>query len=316
VLAAALTGLVAAGCGDTGPSSPAIAATPGPSSTPGLSSTPGSSSTGTATSGAARPIPSSRTPSAVRSPAGTAPAASAPSGPAAPAAMAARATVPVLCWHQLRTPTRRDSAYSRQLLVCPPATFRDQLDALQATGHTTIGPDQYLAHLRDGGALPPRPVVLSFDDSQGTQMAVALPELQRRRMTATFFVMTVVLGRPNWMTRDDVRRLSDAGMTVGAHTWDHHRADRYRGTDWQVQLVRPRAELEKILGHPVVHFAYPYGAWDTADFAHLAAAGYQSAYQLDTDPVDRHYPELTLRRQLVDSGWTGRTLVDRLRRVS
>jgi peptidoglycan/xylan/chitin deacetylase (PgdA/CDA1 family) len=235
-----------------------------------------------------------------------------PVRPADSRTIARRATVPVLCWHQLRDWTAADSAYDRRALICPPAVFRGQLDALVSHGYRTIGPDQYLDHLTTGAPLPPRPVMLTFDDSQGSQLTVGLPELVRRRMTAAFFVMTVVLDKPRWMRRTDLRRLDAAGMTVAAHTWDHSRADRYGGADWQPQLVAPKAELERILGKPVRHFAYPYGAWDRADFPHLAQAGYASAYQLADDAMDAARPLYTLRRTLVDTSWTGTTLLDHL----
>jgi len=226
--------------------------------------------------------------------------------------VAARATVPVLCWHQLRDWTGGDSPYNRRVLICPPAKFRDQLDALASHGYTTISADQYLDHLTSAAPLPARPVMLTFDDAQGSQVSVGLPELVRRRMTGTFFIMTVVLDKPRWMRRADLRRLDEAGMTIAAHTWDHHRADRYTGRDWQVQLVQPRAELEHILGKPVRHFAYPYGAWSPADFPRLADAGYLTAYQLSGRKPDRAQPLYTLRRTLVDSTWTGRQLLDHL----
>lgn len=235
-----------------------------------------------------------------------------PVRPADSATIRRRATVPVLCWHQLRDWTASDSAYDRRALICPPAVFRGQLDALAAHGYRTISPDRYLDHLTIGAPLPAKPVLLTFDDSQGSQISVGLPELMRRRMTAAFFVMTVVLDKPRWMRRTDLRRLDAAGMTVAAHTWDHSRADRYGGKDWQPQLVAPKAELERILGKPVRHFAYPYGAWDRADLPHLTDAGYASAYQLADEPMDATRPLLTLRRTLVDSSWTGATLLDHL----
>jgi peptidoglycan/xylan/chitin deacetylase (PgdA/CDA1 family) len=247
----------------------------------------------------------------------TSSAASSPARPRPPVStrprdVAARATVPVLCWHQLRDWTAGDSAYDRASLICPPAAFRRQLDALAAGGWTTISADQYLAHLTTGAALPPRPVLLSFDDSQGSQISVGLPELTRRRMTATFFVMTVPLDKPRWMSRADLRRLVAAGMTVGAHTWDHQRADRYSGADWKRQLDEPKAELERVVRRPVRHFAYPYGLWTPADFPHLAAAGYRTAFTLDGH-ADPRTPLYTLPRILVHSEWTGPDLVNRLR---
>jgi peptidoglycan/xylan/chitin deacetylase (PgdA/CDA1 family) len=216
--------------------------------------------------------------------------------------------VPVLCWHQLRDWAAGDSAYDRAVLICPPDRFRRQLDTLRGHGYTTISADQYLAHLTTAAALPPKPVLLTFDDSQGSQIGVGLPELRRRAMTATFFVMTVPLGKPRWMSARDVRALAAAGMTVGAHTWDHQRADRYAGDQWDVELVRPKTELERILGRRVDHFAYPYGAWSPADFPHLAAAGYRTAFQLAGRP-DPGHPLFSLPRMLVGSSWTEEQLL-------
>ena len=103
---------------------------------------------------------------------------------AAPAAqvVARAADVPVLCWHQLRDWSAGDSASARATLICPPAAFRAQLDALRDGGYTTISPDQHLAHLTTGAPLPPKPVLLTFDDSQGTQITTGVPELARRGM--------------------------------------------------------------------------------------------------------------------------------------
>ena len=267
----------------------------------------------------ARPIAAGTSPARSRpvpnpSPTIQSPTAHRPPGrPADPATIMRRATVPVLCWHQLRDWTAQDSAYDRRSLICPPANFRAQLDALVARGYRTISPDDYLAHLTTGAPLPPRPVLLSFDDAQGSQASVGLPELVRRRMTATFFVMTVVLDKPRWMRRSDLRRLDAAGMTVAAHSADHSRADRYAGQDWQVQLAEPRKELERIVGKPVRHFAYPYGAWSRADLPRLARAGYATAFQLSGAPMDATRPLYTLRRILVASTWTGPQLVNHLR---
>jgi peptidoglycan/xylan/chitin deacetylase (PgdA/CDA1 family) len=229
-------------------------------------------------------------------------------GPVTPVARAAT-TVPVLCYHDLRAWTARDNAHGRQLLVLPPDRFRAQLDTLAEAGFATISPDAYAAHVATGASLPDRPVLLSFDDSRGNQATEALPQLQARGMTGTFFVMTIVLDDPGWLSRDDLRRMADAGMTVAAHTYDHGRVDRYGEADWAVQLEQPREELERVVGRPVEHFAYPGGTWHPPALHRLAAAGYRSAYQLSAQPADPGVPLMTLRRVLVDSGWEGPTLL-------
>ena len=257
----------------------------------------------------AAPTPSGTSPSDAPPPTPT------PAAPTPPSAeqVLARATVPVLCYHQLRDWQPADGDYARRLLICPPAVFRSQLDTLAEDGWTTISPDQYLGHLTGGQPLPTKPVILSFDDAQGTQATEALPQLVQRQMTGVFFAMTVVLDKPHWLSRDDLKRLHGAGMTVGAHTWDHQRVDRYGDPDWGVQLDQPRELLESVIGAPVEHFAYPFGAWNAAAFAHLTSTGYRTAFQLTDQPSDPTEPVLSLRRKLVDSTWTTDELLAHVR---
>jgi peptidoglycan/xylan/chitin deacetylase (PgdA/CDA1 family) len=225
-----------------------------------------------------------------------------------------RATVPVLCYHQLRNWTSSDSQYNRVNLICPPKNFHAHLDALAENGWTTISPGHYLRHLTTGAALPPKPVMLSFDDGTAGQAHEGLAQLTRRGMTGTFFVMTVVLGKPRWMSPRDIHRLADAGMTIGSHTWDHHAVSDLSGSAWKVQLEQSRETLRKASGQSVQHFAYPYGAISTKAFPHLSKAGYKTAFQLQAKKLDRVAPLYTLRRSLVVSTWSGATLLQHLKR--
>jgi peptidoglycan/xylan/chitin deacetylase (PgdA/CDA1 family) len=160
-----------------------------------------------------------------------------------------RATVPVLCYHQLRNWASSDSQYNRVNLICPPKYFRAHLDALAEDGWTAISPDRYLRHLTAGAELPAKPVILSFDDGSAGQAQEGLLQLTKRGMTGTFFVMTVVLGKPKWMSIRDIRRLADAGMTIGSHTWDHHAVSDLSGKAWKVQLDQSRERLRKPAGN-------------------------------------------------------------------
>jgi peptidoglycan/xylan/chitin deacetylase (PgdA/CDA1 family) len=213
------------------------------------------------------------------------------------AAVAARAHIPVLCYHQIREPTASDSAAARTYIVRP-SVLAAQMRALDRAGYTPITGDQFIAHVARGAPLPRRPVLLTFDDASSGQYASALPVLRRHRFVATFFVMTVVLGKPGWLTRGQVRALDRAGMTIAAHTWDHKEVPQYADTDWRVELTEPRHQLERMVGHPVRLFAYPDGVWSSDAFPRLRAAGYEAAFQL-ADRLDRHAPLFTLRRIIV-----------------
>ncbi|MGY2084047.1 polysaccharide deacetylase family protein [Blastococcus sp. SYSU DS0539] len=243
-------------------------------------------------------------------PAGPPTSAGAPPTPATAEEVLARATVPVLCFHQLRDFRPDDSAYARTLIT-PPAVFRAQLQALRDGGRTPIGAPELVDHLQFGTPLPDRPVLLTFDDGSPTHHTVALPVLREFGFPAAFFPMTVVLGKPDWLSADQLRDLDRAGMTIGAHTWDHQRVDRLTGDEWAVQLDRPRAELGELLGHPVDLLAYPHGVWSPEALPRVAAAGYRAAFQL-ADPLDPTDPLRTIRRIMPPPTWDGPTLPARL----
>ncbi|CCG03677.1 polysaccharide deacetylase family protein [Blastococcus saxobsidens] len=253
--------------------------------------------------------PRSPAPSPSPSPS-TPPATSAPPTPATAEEVLARSTVPVLCFHQLREFRAGDSAYARTIIT-PPSVFRAQLQALRDGGRTPISTGQLLDHLQFGTPLPDRPVLLTFDDGSVTHHSVALPVLTELAFPAAFFPMTVVLGKPDWLSADQLRDLDRAGMTIGAHSWDHQRVDRLTGDQWAVQLDRPRAELAAILGHPVDLLAYPHGVWSPEALPRVEAAGYRAAFQL-SDPQDPAYPLLTIRRIMPPPTWDGPTLLAQL----
>lgn len=226
------------------------------------------------------------------------------------AAIAARARVPVLCWHQIRPLVGSDGAQARPYIVGP-RYFAAQLDAIARAGYHPVSADALVAHVARGARLPPKPVLLTFDDASAGQVSRALPLLRARRFTATFFVMTVVLGKKGWMSVADVRALDRAGMTIGAHTWDHQPVPRYAGEDWAKQIDEPTRELQRIVGHPIRVFAYPFGLWSASAFAHLREARFSAAFQL-ADRLDRAHPLYTLRRIIVPQE-SGAALLRQLR---
>jgi peptidoglycan/xylan/chitin deacetylase (PgdA/CDA1 family) len=228
-----------------------------------------------------------------------------------PAAVAAQADVPVLCWHQIRRQTAADSARDRQYIVSP-AAFAAQMRALDRAGYHPVNGEALVAHVARGAPLPRKPVLLTFDDASAEQYDAALPVLRRHHFVATFFVMTVVLDKPGWLSSARVRALDRAGMTIGAHTWDHRPVPGYAGGDWRIQITEPTRRLARLVGHPIRLFAYPYGLWSPAAFAHLRRAGFTAAFQL-ADRLDRRNALWTLRRIIVPQV-PGSTLLREVRR--
>ncbi len=222
-------------------------------------------------------------------------------------AVATDASVPVLCYHQIRDWTPKDSK-SAKVYIVPVANFKAEMKLLHDQGYHSVSPDQLIAHLQKGAPLPTKPIMITFDDGDGSQYTDALPELDKAGFKATFYIMTVVLGRPKYFTRAQVKELNDKGHTIGCHTWDHHKVTKYTEADWQKQVVKPRADLEKIIGQPVKYFAYPFGLWNPAAASHIKQYGFTAAFRLAGKP-DHETPMYTIKRQIVDGNWSAEQMM-------
>ncbi len=218
----------------------------------------------------------------------------------------AKKEVPILCYHQIRDFRETDSKSARAYIV-PDANFRDQLKMLADSGYHTILPDQLYAYLTTGAALPSKPIMLTFDDSRLEHFTVAAAEMKKYGFKGVFFIMTVSLDRPNYMTKAQVKALADAGHIIGSHTWDHHNVKKYIDQDWITQIDKPSKQLETITGKPVKYFAYPFGLWNAAAIPHLKQRNMLAAFQLSQkrDPND---PLYTIRRIIVPGSWSNTTL--------
>jgi peptidoglycan/xylan/chitin deacetylase (PgdA/CDA1 family) len=245
-------------------------------------------------------------------------------GPVDNAAVLARKQVPILCYHQIRDWKATDSKGAKDYIV-QIAAFKEHIKMLADSGYHTILPDQLYNYLTTGAALPKKPIMLTFDDTDLDQFTIAAPELKKYGFKAVYFVMTVSIGRPHYMTADMVKQLSDAGNVIASHTWDHHRVDKYTHNgvfqikgkngkitnrpvdDWVTQIDKPTKKLEEITGKKIIYFAYPFGIWKKPVLPEIQQRGFKMAFQL-ADKRDPEYPLLTVRR-ILDSGyWSTKTL--------
>jgi peptidoglycan/xylan/chitin deacetylase (PgdA/CDA1 family) len=221
-----------------------------------------------------------------------------------------RKQIPILCYHQIR-PYKPDDSPTAKPYIVPPDVFKDQMKALHDSGYQTILPDQLRNYLLSGEELPEKSVLISFDDGCDEQFDVTKEVLDPYKMKAAYFIMTVAINRPNYMKAEQIKALSDEGHSIGLHTWDHNNVKKYQGEDWVKQIEKPKTALEKIIGKPVEHFAYPFGLWNPEAIPQLKTRGMKSAFILSTTR-DQNDPMYTIRRIIVPGTWTGTQLLTRM----
>lgn len=214
--------------------------------------------------------------------------------------------VPILCYHQLRDFKSTDSKTAKDYIV-PVASFKDQIKLLADSGYHSILPDQLYDHLVYDKSLPEKPVMITFDDTRLDHFTIALPELNKYGFKGVFFIMTVSLNRPGYMTKEQVKQLSDEGHIIGLHTWNHKNVKTFTDEDWPVQIEKPLEQLEKITGKPVDYFAYPFGLWNRPGLEKIKEHGFKAAFQLSAKR-EAELPLFSIRRIIVPGEWSTVTL--------
>jgi peptidoglycan/xylan/chitin deacetylase (PgdA/CDA1 family) len=210
--------------------------------------------------------------------------------------------VPVLCYHHIREPKPGQSETMRSYSVSP-AQFAQQMKALKDSGYETILPNQLYNYLVHDGPLPAKPVMLTFDDTDEEQFSIGYNEMKKYGFKGVFFIMTISINRPRYMTKAQLKQLADEGNAVESHTWDHHMVTKYQGEDWEKQFVKPRKTIEDITGKPATYFAYPFGLWNERAIPELKKAGFKMAFSLSTKR-DSTEPLYTIRRMIVPGQWS------------
>jgi peptidoglycan/xylan/chitin deacetylase (PgdA/CDA1 family) len=222
----------------------------------------------------------------------------------------ARKQVPILCYHQVRNWKPTDGKVGKDYIV-EIQNFKDQMKMLADSGYHTILPDQLYAYLNTGAALPSKPIMLTFDDTDMDQFTIVRPTLDKLGYKAVYFIMTVSIGRKgkfvDYMTKEQIKQLSDEGNIIGSHTYDHKNFKKYAGKDWEEQLDKPTKKLEEITGKTMTEFAYPFGLWNAEGIPELKKRGFRMAYQLSTKR-DEKDPLFTIRRIIASGYWSPKTL--------
>jgi peptidoglycan/xylan/chitin deacetylase (PgdA/CDA1 family) len=95
-------------------------------------------------------------------------------------------TVTILCYHRIGTGLGR--------MGVPPERFAQQMEWLAGNGYTVLPLAQVSGFLNAARALPPRSVVVTFDDGYESVYRHAFPVLRRLGFPATLFLYTDFVG--------------------------------------------------------------------------------------------------------------------------
>lgn len=192
-----------------------------------------------------------------------------------------RPALRVLCYHRV-VPTGADA------LSVTAEAFRRQLRMLTTAGYAPV----LLSDVAGRKPLPPRPVLITFDDGYVDTLEQAAPILKEAGFPAAVFVVTKYLGdHARWdeggaalMDAAQLHAISAMGFEIALHSHAHRRFDQLTTPEVVDDLATSLAHLRALGIEPAKALAYPYGARPKRSMAALATAldglGLQLAFRL------------------------------------
>jgi peptidoglycan/xylan/chitin deacetylase (PgdA/CDA1 family) len=177
-----------------------------------------------------------------------------------------------LMYHELEIAGRRlcqpEPGYARYVL--PEPDFRAQMNYLKGNDWQGLSLSQALA-FPEG-----RKVAITFDDGCETDLLAAAPILRQAGFHATFFITCGRLGKPGYLSREQLKELSGQGFEIGCHSMTHPYLTDLDETGLWHEISDAKSQLEQIIGQPVDHFSCPGGRCDQRVVTVARAAGYRT----------------------------------------
>ena len=167
-----------------------------------------------------------------------------------------------------------------------PAQFVAQMDALQNSGAQIVPISTLLDAWKNGVALPPRSVAITFEGGYRSVLESAVPELKKRNWPYTIFIAPHQIARDKdrFMTWDELKDLQDdskvsygllpnAYRSFGASTPDNFWA--------AVNSARAQFREDMDNQSPTL-LAYPYGIPPQGGLSNLSRHGFAAGFGLQS----------------------------------
>lgn len=166
--------------------------------------------------------------------------------------------------------------------------FDAQMKFLKDSGCLTITPDELYAGLNGEIELPPKPVLITFDDGYLDNYTNAFPILKKYGLKATIFIIPAFTGvYPNYLNWDQIKEMEQEVFTVESHTLSHPKLEELPDDEIRNELINSKNMLEENLGHPIEFLAYPTGTYNLHIAGIAQDCGYKGAFTIKYGIVDR-----------------------------
>jgi peptidoglycan/xylan/chitin deacetylase (PgdA/CDA1 family) len=155
-------------------------------------------------------------------------------------------------------------------------------------------------------------VAVTADDGWVSFAENALPELEKRNIPSTLFVVSHRLGdklsgsekigdlNDRLISESQLMNLSRELVTIGSHTATHPRLTTAPAAAVYRELLDSRIRLRKLLGVDVNLICFPFSNYDESTLKMSRSAGYLRAFGAQTTPLSHSHDAFLIQRVRVD----------------
>ncbi|WP_421152948.1 polysaccharide deacetylase family protein [Aeromonas dhakensis] len=219
-----------------------------------------------------------------------------------------RREMPVIMYHRFIEHESEKGVHGTWM---PIAMFEKHLRLMKWLGYETLTfrdlADKGFIHRLQYGK---RYLMITADDGYQDNLTRMLPLLEKYGYKAVVYVVTGE-GYNRWdveqasnpdtrvdlMNGEQLKALVASGhVEIGGHTLTHPRLSKLAPEQQAYEIQENKRQLETLLGHPLLSFAYPYGDMDESARAQAMAAGYRFAVATNSGPRAMHQDPFRIRR--------------------
>jgi peptidoglycan/xylan/chitin deacetylase (PgdA/CDA1 family) len=204
--------------------------------------------------------------------------------------LSSRHELPVLMYHRV---VDQPPASTRFNLHVTQEDLEKQLLLLKRWGFETITFQDLLTR-----KVPPKSIILTFDDGYEDNYHYLFPLLQKHQMKAVLYVLgdrkrthnfwDIPKGEPEaaLLKGGQMRKMADSGLVeFGAHSLSHPRLTELSPKEMEREITVAKKDLEEELQKPVISFAYPYGVLNEEIKKTTVEAGYTFGIAVASGPT-------------------------------
>lgn len=180
--------------------------------------------------------------------------------------------VPVLMYHKIGDEPNNDAVISRE-------KFLEQMAYLYQNRYHPISLEELYAYLTRGEKLPPRSVVITFDDGYRDTYEVALPVLKQYGFKSVLFIPGMQVGKR--LSREELLEMKAAGMEIAAHGFYHRSLGVLSPREQEEEIRKSKEILDQTLGQDTRFFCYPNGSYNQETLRILRETGFVMAFTME-----------------------------------